>query len=115
VHEYSIVRALVVRVEQEARARHALAVHRLSVKVGALAGVEPELLASAYEIARERTLCAAAELLIESVPARWVCSACAGPIAAGAVLACAACGAPARLAEGGELLLERIDLEVPDV
>ncbi len=40
MHEYSIVQALVERVDAEARARGATAVHRLSVSIGELSGVE---------------------------------------------------------------------------
>ena len=43
MHEYSLVEALVRRVEAEARKRQALAVHGLSVRVGELAGVDAEL------------------------------------------------------------------------
>ena len=38
MHEYSLVEALVTRVEEEARKRNALAVHKLSVRVGELSG-----------------------------------------------------------------------------
>jgi len=113
VHEYSIVQALLCRVDEEARARHATAVHRLSVRIGELSGVEPRLLASAYEVFRERTVCDGAELAIESVPARWVCPACEAAIMQGSILTCADCGTPARLAEGDEILLVRIEMEVP--
>jgi len=36
-------------------------------------------------------------------------------IARGAVLQCSTCARPARLVDGGEIILERIELEVPDV
>jgi hydrogenase nickel incorporation protein HypA/HybF len=112
MHEYSIVQALVDRVEREARAHEATAVHRLSVRIGALAGVEADLLASAYEICRAGTLCAEAELAIESVPARWACPECEWELPAGAVLRCPSCGVPARLASGDEIILDRIEMEV---
>lgn len=112
MHEYSIVSALLERVDEEARARHATAIHRLRVRVGELSGVETELLASAYELFRERTLCAAAELEIVPVAARWECPDCGGEIARGEILACPGCRRPARLAEGQEILLERIEMEV---
>jgi hydrogenase nickel incorporation protein HypA/HybF len=112
MHEYSVVRALIDRVEQEARARGAQAVHHLTVRLGEVSGVEPGLFASAYELAREGTLCAGAELAIERAPAAWECRACGRPIAAGAVLRCASCGKPARLRGGDEIVLERIELEV---
>jgi hydrogenase nickel insertion protein HypA len=113
VHEYSIVQALLARVEEKARAHRATAVHRLSVRIGELSGVEPQLLASAYEAFRERTVCDGADLAIESVPARWACTACGTVIARGAILTCADCGSPARLAEGDEIVLARIEMEVP--
>jgi Zn finger protein HypA/HybF involved in hydrogenase expression len=34
-------------------------------------------------------------------------------VPAGAVLRCAACGAPARLVSGDEIVLEQIEMEVP--
>ena len=112
MHEYSIVQALVDRVEREARAHNATAVHRLSVRIGALAGVEADLLASAYDICRTGTLCAGAELAIESVPARWACPDCGREVTAGEVLRCPGCGSPARLASGDEINLDRIEMEV---
>jgi hydrogenase nickel incorporation protein HypA/HybF len=112
MHEYSIVQALVDRVEREARAHNATAVHRLSVRIGALAGVEAELLASAYEICRTGTLCAGAELRIEPVPARWACPECGREVPTGEVLRCRSCGAAARLASGDEIILDRIEMEV---
>jgi hydrogenase nickel incorporation protein HypA/HybF len=114
VHELSIVQALLDRIEEQARANGATAVRRVSVRLGDLSGVEPHLLASAYEVLRERTACCArAELAVERVPACWVCSACGTPVSRGAVLVCSACGAPARLAAGDEIVLERIEIEVP--
>jgi hydrogenase nickel incorporation protein HypA/HybF len=112
MHEYSIVQALVDRVEREARARKATAVHRLSVRIGELAGVEAELLASAYDICRAGSLCAGAELAIESVPARWACPGCGREVPAGEVLRCPVCRSPARLVSGDEIILDRIEMEV---
>jgi hydrogenase nickel incorporation protein HypA/HybF len=113
MHEYSIVQALIERVECEARERGAVGVQRVRVRLGELAGVEPELLASAYALFRERTLCAGAALDIETVPACWECPSCRQPIASGHVLRCAACGLPARLSGGDEIMLEQIEMEVP--
>jgi hydrogenase nickel incorporation protein HypA/HybF len=112
MHEYSIVQALVTRVEEEARARGAFAVNRLRVRIGELSGVEPDLLAAAYELFRERTVCAGAELEIVAAPAEWRCPGCARTIARGEILRCPECGRGARLAGGDEILLERIELAV---
>ena len=113
MHEYSLVQALLQRVEEEARSRDATAVHRVTVRIGPLAGVEPDLFSTAYELCRAGTLCDGAELVIEGDEVAWSCGACGAPVPAGASLACPACGWPARLAGGDALILERIELEVP--
>ena len=112
MHEYSLVQALLERVEEEARAHRASAVRCLCVRIGELSGVEPELFASAYEIARGQTVCEAADLLLERVPATWACTVCRAPIDPGAALACPRCGSPGRLAQGDEIVLARIEMEV---
>jgi hydrogenase nickel incorporation protein HypA/HybF len=112
VHEYSLVRALADRVEEEARSRRAVAVHRLTVAIGALSGVEPVLFETAFSLCRDGVL-ADAELEIRRVEAAWSCPACGKPIPADAALRCAGCGVEARLAGGDELILEQIEMEVP--
>jgi hydrogenase nickel incorporation protein HypA/HybF len=114
MHEYSLVEALIRRVEAEASRRGALAVHGLSVRMGELAGVDPELFQTAYDTFRAGTLCAAAPLTLRRVQASWTCPRCGQPIPRGEVLRCAPCGEPARLDEGSDALtLDSIDLEVP--
>ncbi len=113
MHEYSVVSALVDRVEQEARARRAVAVHRLSVRIGELSGVEPELFATAFEMCREGTLCARAELRITRSAACWECPQCGSALEAGAVLRCPGCSQPARMRSGDEIMLDQIEMEVP--
>lgn len=112
MHEYSLVRAMVDRVEQEARARSATAVSRLAVRIGSMSGVEPELFASAFTLCREGIL-ADAQLDIRRSEAAWGCPRCAAPIPAGGVLRCTACDAPAKMVTGDEILLEQIEMEVP--
>lgn len=113
MHEYSIVQALVERVEREAHARRAAAVHRLSVRIGELSGVDIGLLTTAFATFRDRTICEGAELAVESVPARWECPRCQDEVGTGSLLRCPRCGAPARLAAGDEIVLDRIEMEVP--
>lgn len=115
MHEYSIVAALVDRVQRELDARPGAVARKLHLRIGELAGVELELLRTAFMTFRERSVCAVAELDIEQVPAAWRCTRCDVPIAAGAVLRCPGCGRPAQLASGDDIILERIDMEVRDV
>jgi len=113
MHEYSLAQALVERVEREGRARGATAVHRVTVRIGPLSGVEPELLVTAYGHVRAGTLCADAELELTGEDVIWRCEACGVVLVPGSALGCPDCGLPARLAGGDALVLERIELEVP--
>jgi len=112
MHEYSVVEALIDRVERELHAHGGSAVHRVHVRIGALSGVEPRLLATAYDLMRAATVCAEAPLEVERVPARWVCPSCGRVLPEGAPLRCPICAAPARLEGGDEILLSRIEMEV---
>lgn len=110
MHEYSIIQSLVDSVAA-AVPNHA-AVQRIDVRIGEVAGVDCTLLATAFEVFREGTLCERASMTIERVPARWECPRCKNPIPRGAFLRCTTCNEPARLAEGDEIVLQRIELEV---
>ena len=112
MHEYSIVSALLQRVEVEAQSRGATSVGRIRVALGELSGVDPELLSTAYEVFRERTLCQDAPMEIRTVSASWVCPSCGRTLARGQVLRCPSCQAPARLVSGDEIILEQIEMEV---
>jgi hydrogenase nickel incorporation protein HypA/HybF len=113
MHEYSIVQALIDRVDAEARAHGASTVRSLSVRIGELSGVEVDLLTTAYATFRDRTICERADLNVRRIAARWECPDCGRPIGHGDVLRCAACDAPAQLTEGDEIVLDRIEMEVP--
>ncbi len=115
MHEYSLVAALIERVAAEAQAHGASRIARVHVRLGELSGVDPSLLSTAYETFRERTVCDGALLSLSLSPAVWACPRCDARLERGQPLRCAACGVPARLLEGDELLLERIEMEVPDV
>jgi hydrogenase nickel incorporation protein HypA/HybF len=112
VHEASLVQALLDRVGELARAHQATAVHRVTVRLGTLAGVEPDLLGIAYDALRAGTVCAGAPLEIGRVDARWECPGCGRAFTAGEALSCAPCARPARLVQGDELMLDRIEMEV---
>jgi len=112
VHEYSIASSLLQLAEEHARKHEARRVARLCVAVGELAGVEVPLLATAWSLVRERSLCDGVDLDVRRVPAVWSCVGCEAEIPAGGLLVCGRCGGRARLAQGDELILERIEMEV---
>lgn len=111
MHEYSIVQALMSQVEAEARKHNATVVDKIQLKIGELAGVEVDLLRTAFETFRDRSICARAELTIEIVPAVWNCPSCQQRFEVGARLQCKECGRPAHLSSGDEILLQRIEME----
>jgi hydrogenase nickel incorporation protein HypA/HybF len=113
MHEYSIVASLVDRVEHEVPpGARVVCVH---VSIGELSGVDVELLHTAFSTFAERTCCGGAQLDVRAVAARWACPGCGAELERGARLRCALCGRPARLLQGDEIVLERIEMEVPDV
>ena len=117
MHELSICQALLQEVAKIAARHDASAVERVTLEVGRLSGVEPELLARAFEIARVGTCAAQAVLSMEVLEIRVCCADCG---AASRVqpnrLLCAACGGyRTRVLEGEELLLRAVELQVPEV
>ena len=115
MHEYSIATALLERVAAEADKHGARSVRRVTVRLGELSGVEPELLSTAFELARENTSCASASLEVDYVKARWACRACELEVDPKVALQCASCGGSACLVAGEELDLCSLELEVSDV
>lgn len=113
MHEYSIVQALLDRVHREAAQRSATAVHRLHVRIGELSGVEVDLLTTAFDTFKGRSISEDAELVVHSVPAAYSCPGCGRDFPRGEILRCPDCALPARLTEGGEIFLDRIEMEVP--
>lgn len=112
MHEYSIVGSLLAQVEDVARKHEAARVVAVRLRIGELAGVETDLLHTAWDFLKQRSCCDGARLEVESAPVRWSCRGCQAEIARGGALVCERCGAPARLASGDELLLERVEMEV---
>jgi len=112
MHEYSIASSLLRMVEEHARKHESPRVVRLDVRIGELSGVEVPLLATAWSLVRERSVCDGVDLSIVRVPARWECAGCGDEIARGAWLACERCGGQVRLSAGDELVLDRIEMEV---
>lgn len=113
MHELSVCQGLMRQVDRIAAQNGAAAVEKIVLKVGALSGVEPDLLKHAFTIAREGTVAANAELEIESGPIRVHCRQCdAGGEAAANRLVCPVCGDwRVDVTEGEELMLLSLEIE----
>lgn len=115
MHEYSLISSLMVEVERQARLHDSTAVRAVHVRIGELAGVDPELFRTAFERIRPSTLCAGAGLHLLIEPAEWQCPRCDQRCLPGGALRCPRCGGPLRALGGRDLVLERLDLEVSHV
>ncbi len=112
MHEYSVASSLLRMAEAHAREHEARRVVRLGLRIGEQAGIEVELLETAWSLVCAGSLCEGASLEIRRVPLRWECPRCGGEIDSAQGLVCSPCGRPGRLSQGAELLLERIEMEV---
>lgn len=111
MHELAVCQALLTEVERAARAAGAVAVRRVVVRVGPLSGVEPALLARAFEVARAGGIAEAAGLDIEAAPVRVRCHDCdtEHEVPPNRLL-CGACGSwRTELRAGDELVLRRLE------
>ena len=57
MHEYSIVQSLLESCEEHAKTNNAKEVTKVVVKIGVLSGVEPDLLQTAFDTFKEKTVC----------------------------------------------------------
>jgi hydrogenase nickel incorporation protein HypA/HybF len=117
VHELSVCQALLAQVTEIATDHGASTVARIIVEVGPLSGVEPALLASAFEIVRAGSCAATATLLIETMAVTISCMSCgAESHTQPNRLLCAACGGyRTRVLGGDELRLRRVELRLPQL
>lgn len=113
MHELSVCLSLLQQVEQIASERSATRVTRITLNVGPLSGVEPDLLRHAYPLATAGTVAADAELVIETSDVVVRCSQCESEttVAANRLL-CGSCGDfRTRVIAGDELTLMRVELD----
>ncbi len=116
MHELAICQALIDQVTTVARSNGAQRVSNITLDVGPLSGVVPELLANAFTVAAAGTLAEAAGLTINPAPVRVWCKSCQAESDAKVNrLVCAACGDwRTVLRSGDELLLRSVVLEEVD-
>jgi len=112
MHELSLCQALIEQVDSVARRHGAVAVHRIRLSIGPLSGVEPDLLAHAYALAKAGTVAENAELELVRSPVTVHCTDCGAETdVAPNRLRCGACGTNrVTLASGDELLLMHVEM-----
>ena len=112
LHEYSIALSLLRMIKERAPKPGGSRALRVELTIGEQAGVEIELLETAWNNARIGTLCDSAALTIQRVPAQWGCALCGRAIESRAIKRCPDCDVAARLRGGDELVLDRVEFEV---
>lgn len=112
MHELSVCESLLKQVRATAAANQASGVGQITVRLGPLSGVEADLLAQAFTIARNGPMTGGATLVIEPQPVRIRCRECSNENdAATNRLLCSACNSyRVDLISGDELLLAKVEL-----
>lgn len=114
MHELSVVANLFDILEEKVRERDGTKIFFVKLQVGALAGVVPELLETAFDIYKKDTIASEAELEIEEVPLKVECRDCHKVmVKEDIIFICDNCGSTnLKTLEGTEMILEKMDIEV---
>ncbi len=113
MHEMSIAMNIIDIAGEQASVHGATVVHAIHADVGALAGVEVQSLAFCFEVAREGTPVAGAELVINEISGRGRCQACAADVPMDFFVAiCPECGeGRVEITSGRELRVRSLDID----
>lgn len=76
MHEYSIVQSLLDSCEEQARINGANKITKVVVKIGVLSGVESDLLKTAFDAFKAKTICEEAEFVINIQKIEILCRDC---------------------------------------
>ena len=113
MHELSVATAIIEQVEKTREEEKAAKVNYVTLKIGALAGVENDALEMAFPFAAENTGTAGAELIIENIPVSVKCEDC-GETTEPEIpfIACTACSSQkVVIVAGRELIIKTINME----
>lgn len=117
MHELGIAESILRATLDQARSANAARVLRVGIRVGALAGVDPDALRFAFTVVRAGTAADEADLEIEPVAASGQCAACGTVFPAEDDVffgVCPTCGSSgAVLRSGRELQLVRLEFSLP--
>jgi hydrogenase nickel incorporation protein HypA/HybF len=112
MHELSIAIGIVDAVLAEAEARGVAEVTSVYVRLGALSGVDASALLFAFPLAADGTALSHARLVLEDVPVKILCSACASTEQPDSIhdLRCPRCGGmETRVVQGNEFELRAFE------
>ena len=112
MHEMGIANTVLEAALEHARRTPGARVRKIGIRVGELAGVDPEALSFCFYALVKGTEHAPLSLEIEYCPRRYQCELCReSPAAGGLETACPACGGPLVIAGGNELDLAYLEVD----
>jgi hydrogenase nickel incorporation protein HypA/HybF len=114
MHELSVVASLFEILEEKVKEQNGKKIILVKLQIGALSGIVPELLATAFDIYKKDTIAAEAELKINTIPLKVQCKDCQKlMVKDDFVFICDFCGSTnLKTLEGTEMILEKMDMEV---
>ncbi len=112
VHELAICEAVLHEVLAIAQAQDAWHIRRITLHIGPLAGVEPDLVRLAFPLVAAGTPCEAAMLAIEPLPVQVRCQTCdtVSEVPPNRLFCKHCAGWRVDLVSGDELLLAQVEL-----
>jgi len=113
MHELGIMESAINTVLEQASLLEAKKVIRIVLRIGSLAGVEPDSLRFAFDVVTRSTIAEGALLEICDVPARAYCRSCKEEfgVDSGFIFTCPTCGElSGQLHQGKELELKQIEM-----
>ncbi len=112
MHELSLMDRVRELALAQAEGHGASRITAIRLRIGALAGVDPDALRFAHEVVMAETIAAGSQLELELVAARCQCAPCGAPFEAmDGVCICPRCGAiSGELLQGRELELASLEL-----
>jgi hydrogenase nickel incorporation protein HypA/HybF len=111
MHELSIAEEIITLVEKEMGRLDVAGIEAVGIRIGSLAGVDPEALTFAFEAATKGTDLDKTRLKIEMLPVRGECRACRKNFeVCDWVFLCPYCASPElRISQGHELDVSYLD------
>lgn len=113
MHELSLCESIIETLSAQTRRQGFSRVRQIWLEIGALANVEQDALRFAFEIVRENTVAATAELHIVTLPGRAWCTDCAQTVAVDQLFdPCPLCGGYQwRLTSGNEMRIKEMEVD----
>lgn len=113
MHELSVCLSLMQQLDAIAREHNSARITKITLNIGPLSGVEPDLLRNAYPLAAASTVAEDAELVMEIADVVVRCSQCSAETTVTPnKLLCGSCGDfRTRVISGDELTLLRVELD----